>query len=314
MKRIITILTFILVQNIGAQAQPSQAKDNFTNEKNTAYKVKTYQYGVQPIPQFFKSLVENHKKDFVKMDNLAFQEFCTTHQIDPNSSSNIEKYSTVNILHKLFTCKTASDCSKGEILSIPYMWHWVQPNPRYSIRFVRNKKLLKNTRPPRGFSRYNSYADVDRTPFLFLSDLVHPESKYYSSSCDTFSTFGWCSEREMAFAALTKLLDYEGGVVVAGNHSWSELLVPMQLANGKVKDFIVEVDNTFDFVNWKPATSRQTVNWKKKLRNSKEAKWYNKMARSKSELNKIRKHLVQEKASQRIEKKLVNYLNSNIND
>ena len=78
---------------------------------------------------------------------------------------------------------------------------------------------MKDTKSHNDFLKYRSYDDIDRTPYLFLSDIVDKDLKYYSESCDTFSTFGWCSEREMAFVALITLLDFEAKVVSEGNHS-----------------------------------------------------------------------------------------------
>jgi hypothetical protein len=231
-----------------------------------------------------------------------------------DDSSNLEKFFTINILHQLFTSQTASNCSTGEILNIPYQWHWIQPNPRYDIYFTSNKKLLKDTKPPKEFSKYNSYADIDRTPYLFLSDFVYPELKYYSLSCGTFSTFGWCSEREMAFVALTKLLGYQGKVIAEGNHSWSEFIIPLELNNGEFQNFRVSVDNTFNSIDWTQIESQEIPKWKEYLGDSNLARWYNQKAKSKTELRNIENHLVSNKSMLRIENKLVMYLNRKINE
>ncbi len=234
MKRIITISLLLFILNSCGQSSQSKSNNRIESEGKAIYKVETCVYDSLTIPFFFKNLVKNHIKDFVIIDSLAFKEFCLAKKIKNVDSSNVEKYYTIKILHELFTSQTASDCSKGEILNIPYQWHWVQPNPRHEIYFASSKTLLKDTKPPNEFSKYNSYADIDRTPYLFLSDLVYPEFKYYSNSCDTFSTFGWCSEREMAFIALTTLLEYEGKVVAEGNHSWSEFVIPLKLNTGEL--------------------------------------------------------------------------------
>jgi hypothetical protein len=313
MKKIITILVLLFI--LDSCNQPSQATSNNIIEsgEKVIYKVEKYQYDSLTIPRFFKKLVINHIKDFVILDSLIFNEFCLANKINSVDSSNIEKFYTIKILHELFTSQTASDCSKGKILNIPYMWHWTQPNPRHEIYFVQNKTLLKDTRPPNGFSRYNSYADIDRTPYLFLSDLVSPELKYYSNSCDTFSTFGWCSEREMAFIALTTLLDYEGKVVAEGNHSWSEFVLLLKLNTGELQYFKVTVDNTFNSIDWTTIRQQEISEWKENIGGSRLPRWYNQKAKSINELNKISNHLVSNNAMKRIENKLVIYLDREIN-
>jgi hypothetical protein len=275
--------------------------------------VKTYQYDSLTIPDFFKKLVKNHIEDYAIIDTLTFSKLCSMHNINPLDDSNVNKFYTIKILHELFTSETASNCSRGKILNIPYQWHWIEPNPRYDIHFVSNNVLLKNTKPPAEFYKYNSYADIDRTPYLYLSDLVSKDLKYYSDSCGTFSTFGWCSEREMAFVALTKILGYQGKVVAEGNHSWSEFIIPLKLNNGEFKNFVVFVDNTFNTIYWDTIEQHKIPEWNGYFGDTKLAAWYNRKAKSNTELNRIKNHLVPNKAMQRIENKLVIYLNNRMN-
>jgi len=277
------------------------------------YKVQIYQYDSLTISTFFKALIENHLKDYLTLDLSEYGEFCKYNKSATTDSTNIERYYTVKILHDFFTSQTADDCSKGEILNIPYEWHWVEPNPRHEIYFSHNNKLLKDTKPPPEFSKYSSYADIDRTPYLFLSDMVQEEPKYYSSSCDTFSTFGWCSEREMAFVSLAKLLNYNGKVVAEGNHSWSELIISMNSVSGEVLNFLVTVDNTFNNITWTKIEGNKIPKWKAYLGDSKLEKWYNERALSDVELQKISSHSVSSKAMARIENKLVAYLERKLN-
>lgn len=315
MEKIITILLLLFILNSCGKSSQPKSNNRFDSEGKTIYKVETYHYDSLTIPLFFRSLSRNHINDFVIIDSLKFKEFCVANKVDPVDSSNVVKFYTLKLLHKLFTSQTASDCSKGEILNIPYQWHWVQPNPRDEIYFAHNNTLLKDTEPPNEFSKYNSYADIDRTPYLFLSDMVYPELKYYSKSCDNpFSTFGWCSEREMAFIALTTLLQYEGKVVAEGNHSWSEFIIPMKLNDGELQNFKVSVDNTFNSIDWSTINQLKISKWKESLGDSELPKWYNQKAKSETELNKIMSHLVSNKSMLRIENKLVLYLDREINE
>jgi hypothetical protein len=317
MQMIITILAYLFVLTSCGQTARSglngKSESDGEAERKGIYSVETYRYDSLTIPHFFEHLAKNHIADYIIKDDHAFIRLCSQNNLDAADSVNIQRFYVINILHDLFTSQSAYDCSRGEILNIPYMWHWVKPNPRHEIYFVRNKTLLKDTKPPNEFSKYNSFADVDRTPYLFLSDLVSPELKYYSPSCDTFSTFGWCSEREMAFVALVSLLGMESKVVAEGNHSWSELLVPMKLNGGGSQSFTVLVDNTFDEINWRIIDQKEILSWKSYFGNTQLSGWYNNKAKSASELNRIRHHVVSERSAQRIENKLVSYLNGKIN-
>lgn len=313
MKNTITILV-LSISFFSCGHSTSKTENISETVEITDYIVEKYHYDSLTIPIFFKTLIENHAKDFYIVDSVDFLHFCSDNNIDNNDSLNISRYLTISILHEIFTSQTASNCSKGEILNIPYQWHWVEPNPRHEIYFTSNNKLLKDTKPPSEFSKYNSFADIDRTPYLFLSDLVHSDLKYYSSSCDTFSTFGWCSEREMAFIALTKLLSYEGKVVAEGNHSWSELIIELKSNTGLLKSFKVTVDNTFNSVYWSLIEEQEISEWKKYFGNTNLSNWYNRKAKSITELRRIENHLVTNKSMLRIENDVVKYLELNINE
>lgn len=266
-----------------------------------SYKAVAHSYQELSIPLFFKSLVNNHIRDFAKLDSENYNSICRRFDLDPKDSANLSTFYTIDILHELFTAKTCSDGSRGDILNMPYLWHWTDPNPRHEIYFVENGKLLTSVRHPRGFEKYSTYADIDRTPYVFLTDLLAPEPRYYSTACDTFSTFGWCSEREMAFVSLTTMMGFSANVIAPGNHSWSELNVKMDLKSGGTRNLQVTVDNTFDGFTWAEPNPGD--------RNSQ----YNRNAHSSSILNNLRAFVVSATASNRIEVQVVGYLENKIN-
>jgi hypothetical protein len=307
------LITIFCAFSCGQEANTSLEIGN-KHQLSNQYKVKRYQYKALSINEFFKALTKNHLTDFYQINKVNYNQFCKTHQLLADDSLNIEKYFTIKILHDLFTSQTASNCSKGEILNIPYQWHWVSPNPRHAIYFLDTKQLLSKTKPPLEFNKYNSYADIDRTPYLFLSDLVNETPKYYSASCDTFSTFGWCSEREMAFVALTKLVNYEGKVVAEGNHSWSEFVIKLKKTNGEFQNFKFIIDNTFNSFECQLIKNEEIAGWKLSLGNSSLAGWYNKKAKSSIELQKVSEYKVSQKAMARIEDNVVSYLNTRVNN
>lgn len=308
MRVIIKILILLLFLSSCWQVSESNQENINIQMKSTKYNVQIFEYDSLTIPDYFKTLLKNHIIDFYQIDSLSYYQLCRSNGLNTTDSMNIKAYFTIKILHDLFTSQTASNCSKGEILNIPYVWHWVNPNPRHDIYFVETNQLLCKIKAPQEFSRYNSYADIDRTPYLFLSDLVQERPKYYSASCDTFSTFGWCSEREMAYIALTKLLNYDGKVVAEGNHSWSEFVIPLMLTNRKLQNFKVTVDNTFNSIIWTKINQHEIAKWKDNYGNSPLAQWYNQKASSEKDLQRVKNHLVSKKFMSRIEIKIVNYL------
>lgn len=256
-----------------------------------------FAYDSLTIPQFFKALTKNHCAHFYVLDSANYLTFCKSFKIKSSDTDNLNTFFTINILHHLFTSESASNFSKGPILNIPYMWHWTTPNPRYSIYMTETGKKLKDMKPPAEFSKYKSYADIDRTPYLYLSDLASPHLKYRSEDFDTFATFGWCSEREMAYVALLQLLNFKGSVVVSGNHSWTELIVPYHLASGSIANFTATVDNTFNSISYTPYNKITPT-----------SNWYDRTAHSERELLKIKRHQMSQQAMDRIEQQVTQYL------
>lgn len=307
-------ITFLFLLFILISCSLSETKKNLAKEADSRVKfdIKKHNYDSLTIPEFFKSLIQNHINDFYIIDSSSYNIFCQESNLLSLDSTNLLNYFSIEILHKLFTSQTASNCSRGEIINIPYQWHWVDPNPRYEIYFTNTNKLLKDTKPSEDFVKYQSFADIDRTPYLFLSDLVDSDLKYYSEFCDTFSTFGWCSEREMAFVALITLLDFEAKVVSEGNHSWSEIIIPFKLSNGLFKYFQANVDNTFNSIKSNEILKENESKWRTYFGESNHSKWYNRMANSKTELNRIKFHLASSQSMERIERDLVKFLSKKL--
>lgn len=262
-----------------------------------------------PCQQFFETLITVHGNWFLEQADAGYASLCSANDLLETDSLNRYNFVALSLIHELLSSRSASNCSKGEILDIPYYWHWVKPNPRHEIRFVSDGKLLSESKPPSGFGKYRSYADIDRTPYLFISDMLSGDKKYYSDNCDTFSGFGWCSEREMASVALLNILGIKGKVVAENNHSWSEYIVEMKMNNGKYAAFRVKVDNTFYAITWFPISNDEIKIWTADLGRSALAKWYNSKANSATELEKIRKIIVSSATSADIERRILRFKN-----
>ncbi|MES2617092.1 MAG: hypothetical protein V4613_04390 [Bacteroidota bacterium] len=289
--------TIVLIALAACSFIPASEENQTKNEQVFYHAIP---YDSLTIPDFFTALTARHLPHFYLIDSNRYLDFCKDYEINSKDTTNLKTYFTIEILHQLFTSETASNFSKGPILNIPYLWHWTKPNPRHSIYMAATGKLLKDLPPPAEFSKYKSYADIDRTPYFYLSDLVAERTKYRSSDFDTFATFGWCSEREMAFVALMQLLHFEGLVIVSGNHSWSEFNVSYRLTSGLSTNFTATVDNTFNRINYDPHVT-------KSIRSS---NWYNQTAHSNKEISKIQKHWVPQLAMNRIEQQVIQFLNN----
>jgi hypothetical protein len=259
-----------------------------------------FQSGASELPGFFSEIYKNHKEKIESKFYDSYSQACCELGIEPKNKKNREKITPLFFYHKLFTSVNATDCTTGGILNIPYFWHWIDPNPRHKIIYKPGSKKLKFIAPPHGFKKYKSYADIDRLPGLYLSDLVTESPKFYHPSCGSFYTFGWCSEREMAFNTLLTILGYECKVKQEGIHVWSEIYMILEGNNKKSITSAVKVDNTFDTITF-ILIKIQKEKWEKDFGNGTQVKWYNLKSHSSSEIEAVRNIQVSDNVSKRIE-------------
>jgi hypothetical protein len=285
---------------------PFLACKKFIGDNKPNSEFKTFKYSEMKMPKFFESLVMNHYATFKSVDSSDYNTLFLENNLQTDST-NTKKFYTLKILHKLFTSKNASNGSKGEILNIPYFWHWVNPNPRYDIVSLKTNQKLNTIPSPKEFSKYKSYADIDRTPYLFLSELLSEKPLYHSDKIGDFSSFGWCSEREMAFVCLLNTLNYKGKVITNNNHSWSEFIIPMKTKTNQIQNFKVRIDNTFDEIEWKILSNKEITTWENQDFKG-QGNWYNKKALSDIEKQKVINHLVAIQSMEHIDEKVVDYL------
>ena len=265
-------------------------------------------YSETTIPEFIKSFIRNHLNSFKQLYSFSYNSFCTANELNTKDSQNIDNYFSIEIIHRLLTSKTAANGSVGDILKIPYYWHWVNPNPRHEIYQIETNSRLNGLKTLGMYPKYGSFADIDRTPNLFLADLFDDYPKYRSSLCDSFSTFGWCSEREMSFIYLMERLGFQGKVIAENNHSWSILRVPMADNSNKQKICKVKVDNTFDQIIWSELTKEDNLLWSQYYGNAPLAKWYNSQAHSQNEISRLETLKVSPSAIKHIEESTIKYL------
>ena len=230
--------------------------------------------------QDYQNAIEEKFGDDLDLELLEF---------DDIGETNREELLKLYFFHKLFTCSSCIDGNNTGILQIPYFWHWVKPNPRYEIVLLPDSLCLTEIKPPAEYDLFKTFADIDRTPLLFLNDLFSDNVEYYHPDCGNFKTFGWCSEREMAFNIILKLYGYECKVVASGNHSWSEFYASYKHSEAETIRLVIEIDNTFDgFRIRKFPLNFSLSEWKKEQGTSNLAKWYNDKANDSDVLNKFK--------------------------
>jgi hypothetical protein len=175
-----------------------------------------------------------------------------------------------------------------------------------------DKTILTELEPPNGFSRYKTFADVDRVPSLFLADLVSENPNYLHTNCGEFYTFGWCSEREMAFCLILSLAGFQGKIRQEGIHVWSSFWITFINDEGKDLSLVANVDNTFDILTWSITPEIKKEKWIKEHKGNQSLKWYNGRARSKDEINSVEQIKVGNRAMKRIDKQVSDYLQERV--
>ena len=253
------------------------------------------------IHAFLQTLFIDVQEEYADARADQYASFCTRHELDSSSAINEKTYLQIHFFHDLLTCTDASNCSRGGMLDIPYFWHWVDPNPRHSIRLLPDSSLLSDLPPPQPYALYQAYADIDRVPALFLGDLVTATPKYTHPGCGSFFTFGWCSEREMSFVALMGSLGYLGKVKQSGIHTYSEVWCDLEQQGGGTIALSARVDNTFDSVQWRSIPAETTQDrWLEDIGAGTQIDWYNERARSWSQLEALRRIPVVPETRERI--------------
>ncbi len=253
------------------------------------------------IPDFFNELFTAVQTEYSAFRAAEFAEFCAENQLAAADPVNQETFFRVNFLHDLLTTSGAADCARGGFLRIPYFWHWIQPNPRHLITSLPEAKLLTAVKPPAPYERYASFADIDRVPALYLGDLVAEAPGYSHPHCGSFFSFGWCSEREMAFTALVVAWGYAGKIWQSGIHTYSVVCGEFKKTDGSAVVLAADVDNTFASISWHriPGTMPQDQ-WLTDIGAGAQIAWYNRQARSPGQITALQETPVGAEARARI--------------
>jgi hypothetical protein len=167
---------------------------------------------------------------------------------------------------------------------MPYFWHYRTPNPRDEI-LVDGRINIEYTR-------------IERKPYVFLKDMVAPGERFTHPDWGSFSSFGWCSEREMAFACLLSLMGYTAHVIAPGAHAWTEVEIELYTVQGEAKAVLVSIDNTFNRVTYSldPPSDHNNI--------------YNTRAMASAEIARVRALTVTPQARARIDAAIDIYLDT----
>jgi len=230
-----------------------------------------------------------------------YQELCNRHDLELSDSTNHELFLRISFLHDLLTTVNASDCVRGGFLQIPYFWHWIEPNPRHEIISLPDSTALVKLEPASRYNRYATRADIDRVPSLFFADLRTEEPGYYHPDCGLFYTFGWCSEREMAFTALATAWGLTGKITQSGIHTHSSVCCEFRLKGGSTGRLVADVDNTYDTISWQEMPDSVSIEmWLRQTGTGTQIDWYNRQARSREQIEALGTLSVGEGAGSRI--------------
>ncbi|HUI92493.1 MAG TPA: hypothetical protein VLX68_09630 [Chitinivibrionales bacterium] len=255
----------------------------------------------EPLPAFFQSLFQKHQRQILQKFSGQCSQICGKLDIDKSDTSAISAVNSLLFLHALFTATDATDCTRGGILKTVYLWHWTDPNPRHFLLHLPDSAKLVAMKPPKGFEKYKSLADIDRLPCIYLGDAVSSAPSYYHPLCGEMFTFGWCSEREMAFNALLQILGFDCKIKQEGIHVWSEVLLKTARHDEPGTLLVISLDNTFNAVGCgKMRIKHQT--WKDDVGKGGQVKWYNAVAHSAKQEGLVKNIEVSEPARLRIER------------
>jgi|GEM_PF-5797394 len=194
-------------------------------------------------------------------------------------------------MHLLLTCYYSVDGDTSGGFGIPYFWDYTDHNPRENI--LKRGKTLKQL----------GIATQDRTPYIFWSDFTTDEPQYSWGHISAFYSFGWCSEREMAYKAWLSVLGIKATIGIKADHVWTEVELPGQ------PDYFLFVDNTFNRFEVWPVSKRPPLEAGNKYIN-----WYNQQGADKTTVKRLSMLSISAKRAAKLQRQIISYFGSNAED
>ena len=257
------------------------------------------------IPTFLDELFSEVRIEYSSFRESEYSGFCSANGLQPADDTNRPSFFRIYFLHDLLTTSNASNCARGGLLRIPYFWHWVEPNPRHDILALPDSVPLTSIPAQPPYQRYASFADIDRVPALYLGDLVTEAPGYHHPNCGSFFTFGWCSEREMAYTALMTSWGFPSKIWQSGIHTFSVVWCEFTTITGATKVMAAEVDNTFDSISWVEVPGTMPLDrWLEETGSGAQIDWYNNKARSRDQLEALGEIQVGDRAQARFRSRI----------
>lgn len=203
-------------------------------------------------------------------------------------------------MHLLLTCYYSVDGDTSGGFGIPYFWNYTNHNPRENILNIKKGKTLKQLPSGTGGA---SMATLDRTPVIFWSDFMTDEPQYSWGHISAFYSFGWCSEREMAFKAWLTALGIKSTIGIKADHVWTEVELPGQ------PDYFLFIDNTFNRFEVWPISKKPPLEVGNKYIN-----WYNQQGSDKTIAKKLNALTISPRRAADLDHQIVTYFGSNAED
>jgi len=197
-------------------------------------------------------------------------------------------------MHLLLTCYYSVDGDTSGGFGIPYFWNYTDHNPREKIINIKKGKPLKDI---------PGMATQDRTPVIFWSDFMTDEPQYSYEHISSFYTFGWCSEREMAFKAWLGVVGVKSRIGIKADHVWTEVELP------DMPGYFLFIDNTFNRFEVWPVSKRPPLE-----AGNKYIAWYNQQGADKTIQKKLSTLTISPKRAAYLEHQILTYFGSNTED
>jgi hypothetical protein len=196
-------------------------------------------------------------------------------------------------MHMLLTCHYSVDGDTSGGFGIPYFWNYTDHNPREHIVNLKKGKPLNQL----------GIATQDRTPLIFWGDYMTDEPQYSYEHISAFYSFGWCSEREMAFKAWLGVAGISSKIGIKADHVWAEVELP------GMPGYFLYIDNTFNRFEVWPESKRPPLEVGNKY-----IDWYNQQGSDKTIRKKLAAFTISGKRATELQKRIVNYFGSNSED
>ena len=206
-------------------------------------------------------------------------------------------------MHLLLSSNFATNGDTFGAFQIPFFWNYTDPNPRDSIFHKKRGRTLCKLPPPYEMPGYLSLASVDRVPTVFWGDFVTDEPKYSWDYLQGFYTFGWCSEREMAFKAWLGIEGIQGDICFKDNHVWTEVVLP------SLPDYMLFIDNSLNRFEMRPISKRT-----KPVVGDKYLGWYNQNGANKITQKKLSLLAISHKRAVGLGQQIVSFFTANSDD